>query len=76
MRRRLTALNAASTPADANLPGYGLTLYQETGGEKLYSINAGNDLRILFTYRNNTVVVLDVVRHSQIERLAHNQRGH
>jgi plasmid maintenance system killer protein len=74
--RRLSALYAARTPADANLPGYGLTLHQETDGEKLYSMNAGNDLRILFTFRNNTVVVLDVVRHSQIERLAHDQRGH
>jgi len=74
--RRLSALYAARKPADLDIPGFALTLYPERDGEILYSLRAGNDLRILFTYRNNTVVILDVVRNSQIERLAHDQREH
>lgn len=73
--RRLYAIKAARTPADLNLPGFALKLYPQKGEEILYSMRAGNDLRILFTYRNNTFVVLDVVRNSQIEGLAHGQRG-
>ena len=75
VKRRLSALYAATIPADLSIPGFVLRLYSERDGESLYSMRAGDDLRILFTFRNNTVVVLDVVRNSQIERLAHDQSG-
>jgi mRNA-degrading endonuclease RelE of RelBE toxin-antitoxin system len=38
-------------------------------GNQLYSLRAGSDLRVLMFRRENSIVVVDVVRQSQIERL-------
>jgi hypothetical protein len=42
--------------------------------EQLYLLRAGHDLRVLISRRENIIVVVDVVRRSQIERLQSIQR--
>jgi hypothetical protein len=37
--------------------------------EVIYSLRAGKDLRVLLTFKEDHLVILDIVRHSQMQRL-------
>ena len=38
-------------------------------GSPIYSFRVGTDLRVILTRRGDTIVILDLVRHSQINKL-------
>ncbi len=50
----------------SNLPG----MTQELSGSKpLYATNAGLDMRVIFTIRDDNIIVLDIMRKATMDRL-------
>jgi mRNA-degrading endonuclease RelE of RelBE toxin-antitoxin system len=66
----------AVTQLGANWDGLeGKQLSQVNGAlSELFSLRVGGDLRVLLRRRGDTIVVVDVVRRSQIEGLRHLRR--
>ena len=44
-------------------------------GEALYSLHVGTDIRVLFVLRDDFLVVVDIVRTGQIEKLRSRMPG-